>query len=109
MDKIKNLKEKVYKVLEVSERARNDDIHLQFHLIHTFYPSWIMKTEDWQWWISRKASSIFKEDWIRRLRAKIQNEEKLFLPTDPEVRKQRKISEENWHYSMKNDVQWKRI
>lgn len=33
---------------------------------------------------------------LKRFRAKIQNEEHLYLPTDSKVRKLRKISEENW-------------
>lgn len=38
-----------------------------------------------------------REDNIKRVRAKIQNEEHKYLPTTEEVRKQRKISEEEWH------------
>ena len=37
-----------------------------------------------------------REDNIKRVRAKIQNEEKKYLPTNLEVARQRKIAEEDW-------------
>lgn len=37
-----------------------------------------------------------REDNIKRIRAKIQNEEHRYLPTTPEIRKQRQISELDW-------------
>lgn len=37
-----------------------------------------------------------REDNIKRIRAKIQNEEHRYLPTTPEIRAKRKISESEW-------------
>lgn len=100
MNKIKKLKEKVLKELELSERARNDDIHLQCALIMRNFNKGIKQDEDWKWWISVEALRYFRETSIQRLRGKIQNDEWLFLPTDPKVRKFRKIKQENWYYEM---------
>lgn len=49
-----------------------------------------------------KIVDLPREDHIKRIRAKIQNEEKKFLPTTEEVRRQRKISEEDWRAWSKN-------
>lgn len=108
-DKIKNLKEKVYKMLEKSEKARNDDIHLQFMLIHHYYPDGIKQDENGVWWISRRAATVFQERYVARLRGVIQNEEGLFLPTDPAVMRRRKINEETWHYAMLQKDQWSHL
>lgn len=43
-----------------------------------------------------------REDNVKRIRAKIQNEEKKYLPTSLEVAKQRKINEEDWRAWSKN-------
>lgn len=37
-----------------------------------------------------------REDNIKRIRAKIQNEEKLYLPTDPAIAKKRGWKEDEW-------------
>lgn len=37
-----------------------------------------------------------REDNVKRIRAKFQNEKKMYLPTSLEVAKQRKISDEEW-------------
>ena len=37
-----------------------------------------------------------REDNVKRIRAKFQNEKKMYLPTSLEVARQRKISEEEW-------------
>ena len=43
-----------------------------------------------------------REDNVKRIRAKFQNEEKKYLPTTLEVARQRKISEEEWRAWSKN-------
>ena len=37
-----------------------------------------------------------REDNVKRIRAIIQNDEHLFLPTDAKVRKKRQINEQDW-------------
>lgn len=97
-DKVK-LKDMVETVLKDVEITRNSDITLTVEIWKRYYPSDVLTTS------RGEATGIFiealyrlpREDNVKRIRAKIQNEEKKYLPTDPEVRKKRKISEEAWY------------
>lgn len=86
-------------VLRDDEETRNSDIKLTIAIWREFYPNYVLDTSQGD------KSGIFldalfilpREDNIKRIRAKIQNEENKYLPTDPNVRKKRKISEEAWY------------
>lgn len=71
----KNLKAKVEKILETNPKSRNDDITLQFALIKQYFPEGIFQQQDGSWWISSKASRLYRDDHISRIRALIQNKE----------------------------------
>jgi len=79
----------VMELLRTDQRCRNDDKWLTWKYlrekagINIFIPF-----EDFE-----KMPSF---ESIRRIRQHIQNTEKKLLPTDEKVRKQRKISEEEW-------------
>ena len=87
-DRLKNL-----------EETRNSDIKLTIAIWIKYYPDYVLDTSQGE------KSGIFldalfilpREDNIKRIRAKVQNEEKKYLPTDPIVRAKRKISEEEWY------------
>jgi len=93
------LRDMVETVLKDNEEARNSDIKLTIAIWIKYYPDYVLDTSQGD------KSGIFldalfilpREDNIKRIRAKIQNEEKKYLPTDPEVRKKRSISEEDWY------------
>lgn len=97
-DKVK-LRDMVEDRLEKIEETRNSDIKLTIAIWQKYYPDYVLDTSQGE------KSGIFldalfilpREDNVKRIRAKIQNEEHKFLPTDPEVRKKRKISEEEWY------------
>lgn len=94
--KIKDLDKKVRYSLEHDEKSRNSDIRLMQMIWYTFYRS-SLKEIDGVFYVS--LSNLFelpREDNIKRMRAKIQNEEKLFLPTDPAVAKKRGWKEDQW-------------
>lgn len=93
---MKNLKEKIIHCLEKFPNTRNDDAQLTFKVIHEYYPDEIFYDEKKErWFISTFALKQIREDHVKRIRAKL-NEEHLFLPTNPKVCKQRKIAEKYW-------------
>jgi hypothetical protein len=93
------LRDMVETVLKDNEETRNSDIKLTIAIWIKYYPDYVLDTSQGD------KSGIFldalfilpREDNVKRIRAKIQNEEKKYLPTDPEVRRKRKISEEEWY------------
>lgn len=97
-DKVK-LRTMVEDRLEHDERTRNSDITLTIAIWVKYYPEHVLDTSRGEK-TGIFIDSLFKlprEDNVKRIRAKIQNEEKKFLPTDPEVRRKRGISEEEWY------------
>ena len=96
MAKIKDLDKKVRYALKNDERSRNSDIRLTQVIWWTFYRD-SLKEIDGVYFVSLgKLFDLPREDNIKRIRAKIQNEEKLFLPTDPAVAKKRGWKEDEW-------------
>lgn len=82
--------------------TRNSDIALTIKVWEEHYKSKIMV--DFQ----TKRSFVYledmfdlpREDGIKRVRAKIQNDKLMYLPTDLEVARQRDINEEVWRSAM---------
>ena len=95
MENIKNLKEKAEHVLNKFPHTRNCDASLTQNIINEYMPSEV-KEIDGKYYFSSESLKYVKEDNVKRLRAKIQNDEGRFLPNDESVRKSRKISEERW-------------
>lgn len=93
------LRDMVEDRLKNDEETRNSDIKLTISIWIKYYPNYVLDTSQGD------KSGIFldalfilpREDNIKRIRAKIQNEENKYLPTDPNVRNKRKISEEAWY------------
>jgi len=96
-----NLKEKILFCLENFEITRNDDAQLTFFIIHKYLPNEIIQVEG-KWFISTEALKQVREDNVKRLRAIVQNLEHRFLPTTEEVRKKRKIGEQEWRIYLAN-------
>ncbi len=103
-------KEKVKQILQKYPETRNCDISLTVYLWFEFYPEKINKLEEYLKEAFKSPGarftvksvliaflrSVINEDDTRRIRAHVQNEEGLYLPTDPKVIKQRKIKQSNW-------------
>lgn len=84
-------------VLEADEQSRNSDIRLTQMVWYRYFPTMLFKDKDDKLCIQLAALHLLpREDNIKRIRAKIQNEDHKFLPTDQAVRVKRKISEEEW-------------
>jgi hypothetical protein len=82
---IKTVQALVIKLLQEDERCRNDDKWLTFRVMQHFTNIFI-PFEDFQ--------KIPAFETIKRCRAKIQNVENLYLPTDEKVKRKRKGREE---------------
>ena len=97
------LKEKILVILEKFEKTRNDDVELMLMIWYNYHRKDLFQ-DGTGWSVNLdKIRRLPREDHIKRIRAIIQNDEKLYLPTDPEVRKKRQISEEEWReYVTKN-------
>lgn len=88
------IKEKVLKCLELYPDSRNSDVKLTNAVWVEFYHSLLFIKDGV---LAVKLLDIYKlpnQDIIKRWRAKIQNEEGKFLPTDPEITKKRQRREE---------------
>lgn len=94
------LKKQILNLLEHDIETRNNDMVLTTRIWLKFYKDrLIQNTKDEQWYASmQNILYLPHQDAVKRIRAKIQNEEHKFLPTDPDVRKLRKISEEDWKH-----------
>jgi len=100
------LKSKIEAVLRDVPETRNDDVLLTITIWKKYHSSYIFQfTPDQRGpgdYVNLLAIRYLpREDHIKRIRAKIQNEEFRFLPTRIEVARQRKINEERWYQAMR--------
>jgi len=95
---IKLLKDQVRHILENYPKTRNSDIALTIELWKEFYPQnirVIVKTND----LLVRLEDLYhlpNQDNVKRIRAKIQNEEKEYPPTDWKIAENRGWLEEEW-------------
>lgn len=106
--KIANLKNKVEYCLENYPDTRNSDIKLTNCIWIQYFNQKLFKVVETREFNIEKATyavklidlyDLPKEDTVKRIRAKFNSEGK-YLPTDPEVIKQRKLNEIEWHEEM---------
>lgn len=94
--KSKTLEKKVRYVLEHSPETRNSDITLTTHIWWHFHKDSIIELNG-QWYVNIKdLHDLPREDNVKRIRARIQNDEKLFLPTDEKVIQKRSKMQSKW-------------
>jgi hypothetical protein len=92
------LEKQILEILEECEQARNDDMVLATTLWIKFYEDSFAVIDDIYYVKLRDMrKKLPREDHISRIRRKIQNDRKLFLPTSEEVRRLRRISEDDWY------------
>lgn len=94
------LQDKIEHCLFKYPQTRNSDILLTRAVWHEFHNSKIFKVNDRPAIFLEDMMDLPREDNIKRIRAKIQNNLHKFLPNSEEVRKQRKINEVWWHREM---------
>lgn len=79
----------IIKFMKEDDRCRNDDKWLIFRYVRE-----VQKIDIYIPFEDFKRMIPFES--VRRIRALIQNTEKKFLPTDPEIRKRRLINDQEW-------------
>lgn len=90
------LERQIRNVLATDERSRNSDIRLTQMLWWTHYRGY-MKMIDGKVFVNvAHLYDLPREDNVKRIRAKIQNDHKEFLPTDPSIAKKRGWQEDEW-------------
>lgn len=102
--KIKMLDKQVRTVLAEDEKSRNSDVRLTQVIWWKFYPNSVGFHNDKAFVYLERMFELPREDNIKRIRAKIQNEEKLYLPTDRAVAKRRGWLEDEWRMYLNKPV-----
>ena len=96
-----HLKHKVEHCLKKYPETRNSDIKLTNSIWVEYYYTRLIKDEKGN--LAVKLLDLYdlpREDNVKRIRAKIQNEENRLLPTSKKVAKQRRINEDKWRAYM---------
>lgn len=103
-DKIKNLRIAIIGILQENVKARDSDQYLTIMVWMKYYPESIVELQDGSKAVKLRDVMILpREDNVKRIRAKIQNEEGMYLPTSMEVARKRGINEEVWKaYALNN-------
>lgn len=96
MSRLNTLDHKVRVILQEDEKSRNSDIRLTQMLWWKFYKHSLLQQNGTVYVDIKKLFDLPREDNIKRIRAKIQNVEKKWLPTDPEVAKKRGWEIDEW-------------
>ena len=98
---MRKLKAQVEYCLDTFPETRNSDIALTLAIWRQYFPTRIRKGasgEEGVW--LKDLYDLPREDNVKRVRAKFQNEQNLYLPTDWKVAKQRKINEDKWRVAL---------
>lgn len=107
--------------LENIPSTRNSDIDLMIEIWKKYYAEWLFAVESVKGTIHRlkdipseekhspavllcQLQNLPREDHIKRIRAKIQNEQLEFLPTEEAVAKARRYNMEWWHEQMQKKI-----
>lgn len=88
------LKNQVSYILSHFPETRNSDITLTIELWKNYYPDKLFNND--QCIYVRDLFDLPREDNIKRIRAKIQNEDREFLPTDIKVFIERARASDEW-------------
>jgi CO dehydrogenase nickel-insertion accessory protein CooC1 len=94
---LRHYKEKVQKILEEHEQARNNDGTLIAHFVKRYYKTLLVVDPDGNEMLPLKNfKHLPPMETITRARRIIQNDNHMLIPTDPNVAKARRIKEENY-------------
>lgn len=98
-----NLKDKVLQGLAQCPEARDNDIKLLNWIWLNYYADCISKNEQGEYVVRLiDLYRLPREDAVKRIRAFYQNVSHIYLPTSEEVRKQRRIGEQEWRIYLAN-------
>lgn len=96
MNNLKKLTGQIEKILEDYPKSRNCDKVLTLYVWWIYYPHLINNEVKPASVPLDNILALPSQDAVKRIRAKIQNVDEMFLPTDPEVAKRRKWNIERW-------------
>lgn len=103
-EELDTLRKQVEHTLSTDEKSRNSDKWLTWRIWTDFYE--FDGSLTWE-----KFESLPDEDDIKRIRAKIQNDERKYLPTEWIVAKKRKWNKQRWElflgYTLMDSGQYK--
>lgn len=99
--RINGLTAKVEHCLEFYPETRNSDIKLTNCIWFVYYKGLLFKDNNGKWSVNLlNLYDLPREDNVKRIRARIQNEEMRFLPTILAVVRKRRINEEAWRVAL---------
>jgi len=90
------LEKQIRHILATDEKSRNSDIRLTQMIWWNYYRKDLLETNNKVYVDISALYHLPREDNIKRIRAKIQNDLKEFLPTDASVAKKRGWQEDEW-------------
>lgn len=90
------LKNKVLERLKNCNKCREDDAHLTMHVWVKYHSGKIHMDGEKHYVYLSDIGDLPREDHVKRVRAIIQNVDNQYLPSNPEVRRKRKIAESDW-------------
>lgn len=96
MSELKHYKQKVQKILEDHESARNNDGTMIAYFIQKYCSHLIVEVDGVVMLPLKNFKNLPPLENLRRSRAIIQNDNQILRPTDPRVSKARRIKEENF-------------
>lgn len=98
---LKTLKAEVAQMLKIYPETRDSDISLMIMLWQNYHKSQLVSMNNGTIYVALKSLyDLPREDNIKRIRAKFQNELGLYLPTKLEVALRRGIEEAKWRSFM---------
>jgi hypothetical protein len=89
-----DLKGMIENVLEIEPETRNSDIALMIEIWKRYFSEYLFNTLDCAVFLN-DLYKLPREDHIKRIRADF-NSRGMYLPTDPQVIKQRRINIDKW-------------
>lgn len=90
------LEKQIRHIMATDEKSRNSDIRLTQMIWWNYYKSSLLNHDGKIYVNMADLYNLPREDNIKRIRAKIQNDLKEFLPTDPAIAKKRGWQEDEW-------------
>ena len=100
MSALKTLKSQVEYVLDQDPESRNSDIRLMHKIWQKFYPKMLVQFQGKIYICFENMYDVPREDNIKRIRAKFQNELGKYPPTRLEIALKRGIKEDQWRIFM---------
>ncbi len=92
----RTLVQQVEFILSTIPESRNSDITLTTEIWKRYHQGSMIKTEVGEAVLLRDLFDLPREDNVKRVRAKIQNEERRYLPTDEKIFQERAKLSKEW-------------